>query len=133
MKKTNFLFCAAAAMVLSSAAMAQNVMTATIPFDFQFGGTTLPAGQYRVDTSRATLNGVVLVQNASTREAVMRIGIHNSTPAQEVRPRLVFRCGEAGCALNQIWVPSAEYIYSLPKADASQYRASIPLTTVKAD
>lgn len=132
-KTTNFLFFAAAAMLLSSAAMAQTVLTAKIPFEFQFGATTLPAGNYKIDASRALVTGLVLVQNSSTKDAAVRIGVHNETPGPEVRPRLVFRCGQSGCVLNQVWVPSAEYVYPAPKGDRSQYTASIPLNAVKAD
>jgi len=130
-----FMLCAAGALLMSGAAWAQNLMTADVPFAFQFGGVSLPAGHYKIDDLRSPGSiKVVTIQNNETKKASMSIGIPESAGRTTVgNPRLVFRCGDSGCALQQVWLPDAAYSYSVPKATGHQYSASIALTRVQAD
>lgn len=134
MKALNLMMTAAAAVVMTGAAMAQSSMTASVPFGFQFGGASLPAGEYRVDMSKTAVSGVVIIQNAETKQVVGRVGIPGSpSHSSDYRPRLVFRCGDAGCVLNQVWNASSAAQFSLPKGAKPQYSASILLVPSKAE
>lgn len=128
MKTMNLIQTAAAAILMTGAAMAQSPMTANVPFNFQFGGVNLPAGEYRVNTSRALETGIVLIQNDSTKQAVARIGVAGSPREANYSPKLVFRCGDGGCVLSQVWSPESESQFSVPKSLKAQYSASIALT-----
>ena len=124
----------ATALLLGGSAMAQDLMYAKVPFDFQFAGVNLPAGQYRVDSSHGRLTGLILVQNQETRQAAVSIGVPNeiSRVADYARPHLLFRCGKSGCVLNQVQTPFEQYGYPV-KPTPDQHIASVPLTSVKAD
>jgi hypothetical protein len=131
---TNLIAFAATALIFGGSAMAEDLMTAKVPFDFQFGGVNLPAGQYRVDSSHGRLSGLILVQNQHTRQAAVSIGVPNqvSRVADYDKPRLLFRCGETGCVLNKVQTPFEQYAYPV-KSGPNQHIASVPLTSVKAD
>lgn len=124
----------AAALLLGGSAMAQDLMYAKVPFDFQFAGVNLPAGQYRVDSSHGRLTGLILVQNQETRKAALSVGVPNqiNRVAEYGRPHLLFRCGQSGCILNQVQTPYEQYAYPV-KSGPNQHVASVPLTSVKAD
>jgi hypothetical protein len=125
---------ASAALLMSGAAMAQSLMTAEIPFEFQFAGEKLPAGQYHVDTSNAARTGAVLIRHDETHKTAVSLGIHGGRDAvTENRPHLVFRCAGSGCVLHQVWTPLSEYIYSVPKAEKGQYSASIPMSAARGE
>jgi hypothetical protein len=119
---------------MSGVALAQDPMTANVPFEFQYGGKKLPAGEYKVDTSRASLTGVVVVRDVATHETGISIGAPGGAGVIGAnRPHLVFRCGQSGCVLNQVWTPAAEYQYSVPKGEKTQYTASIPMNAVRGE
>lgn len=112
--------------------MAQNLTFAKVPFDFQFGGVTLPAGAYSVDTPRARVNGLILIRNQGTSKAGARVAIPGDVRGDDYnKPRLPFRCGESGCALNEVRTPCDEYVYPV-KSSGKQHLASVDLTA-KAD
>jgi hypothetical protein len=131
---TNLIAFSATAILLCGSAMAEDLMTAKVPFDFRFGGVNFSAGEYRVDSSHGRLSGLILVQNQHTRQAAVSIGVPNeiSRVADYDAPRLVFRCNDSGCVLNQVRTPAEQYTYPV-KADKYQHIASVPLTSAKAD
>jgi len=61
----------AALVMLVPAAHAQNKTIANIPFDFTVQNVTLPAGEYSLQATSATLSGLVQITNADTRKTVM--------------------------------------------------------------
>jgi hypothetical protein len=130
---TNLIAFTATALLLCGTAMAQDLMFAKIPFDFQVAGVTMPAGAYRVNTSHSRINGLILVQNQETRKAAASIAIPNeiSRVPDYDKPRLLFRCSESGCVLKQVRTPFEEYAYPV-KSGPNQHLASVALT-VKAD
>ena len=129
---TNLITFTATALLMGSSAMAQNLTFANVPFDFQFGGVTLPAGAYRVDTSRASVNGLILIRNQETRKGALSIAIPGDVRRADYnKPRLLFRCSESGCILNEVRTPYDEYVYPV-KSSHKQHLASVALTT-KAD
>jgi hypothetical protein len=134
MKLMTLIVTASAGLLMSGVALAQDVMTANVPFEFQFGGKKLPAGEYKVDTSRAAHTGIVVLRENATEETGISIGAPGGAGViGENRPHLVFRCGESGCVLNQIWTSAAEYQYSAPKGEKTQYTASIPMNAVRGE
>ncbi len=130
---TNLIAFTGTALLLCGSAMAEDLAFANVPFDFQFGGVTMPAGKYRVDTSHGRLSGVILVQNQETRKAAVSIGVPNaiSRLSEYDKPRLLFGCSESGCVLTQVRTPFEQYAYPV-KSAPNQHVASVPLT-VKAD
>ena len=62
---------AALVVLLAPAAHAQNKTIANIPFDFTVQNVTLPAGEYALQATSATLSGLVQITNADTRKTVM--------------------------------------------------------------
>lgn len=62
------LVCAAAVAAVAVAASSSNLMTAKIPFAFNIGGQTLPAGTYTV--SHTATPGVVIFRNEQTAQSV---------------------------------------------------------------
>jgi hypothetical protein len=131
---TNLIAFAATALLFGGSAMAEDLMYAKVPFDFQFGGTNLPAGEYRVDSSHGRLSGLILVQNQYTRQAAVSIGVPNaiSRVPDFDKPHLLFRCAESGCVLNQVQTAYEQYGYPV-KSRPNQRIASVALTSVKAD
>ena len=119
---------------VGAASSAAPLIPTKVPFDFQFAGVNLPAGQYRVDSSHGRLTGLILVQNQETRKAALSVGVPNqiSRDAEYGRPHLLFRCGQSGCLLNQVRTPYEQYAYPV-KSGPNQHVASVPLTSVKAD
>lgn len=62
------LVCAAGLAAITTAAVADELMTAKIPFAFSIGKQTLPAGTYKV--SRATSPGLVILRNENLTRTV---------------------------------------------------------------
>jgi len=127
--------CAAGALLLSASAFAQGSLTADIPFAFHANKTNFPAGSYRVDAD--TTHGgvpVIVLRNKSDQSKAMALGTPLGAPANNRAPRLVFRCGDSGCDLRQVWTPEAGYSYPTHARDHADDRlASIPLTNSKAE
>jgi hypothetical protein len=127
--------CAAGAVLLSASAFAQSDMTANIPFAFHAGNVNLPAGSYRVDAN-VTHSGapVILLRSQTDQSKAIALGSSLGSPSGNKGARLVFRCGEGGCDLRQVWTPDAGYDYPSHAKDHTDDRlASIPLTSLKAD
>ena len=98
-----FLALGAACVCVSALDAQPNALAAKVPFAFQVGDKTLPAGTYRVSEYGST--GVPILQNANTGDSIFVAGASHSL--DPVRPgRLVFHCyGPDGCFLAEIWPP----------------------------
>lgn len=89
----------AAVLAVGAAAYASNYVNANIPFPFKMNGKALPAGTYHLAPASAA-SGAIALRGQDT--SAFAIG----TPAvsDEMRGRLLFRCGEvSGCALTEVW------------------------------
>jgi len=74
-----------------------------IPFGFHVGDTTLPSGEYTVDTDAA--QGVVRLRSADSKSSVMILSNSVETHDTPSQGKLVFnRYGEE-YFLSQIWKP----------------------------
>jgi hypothetical protein len=84
-------------------AQAQQIMQVDIPFDFVAGGTTLPAGEYRV----ARLNGysdvLVLRDQDDPRASIMIPTFTTEGRQSKSRPTLVFHHYGDQYFLSQVW------------------------------
>src|ERR1035441_9506590 len=82
-----FLALGAACVCVSALDAQPNALAAKVPFAFQVGDKTLPAGTYRVSEYGST--GVPILQNANTGDSIFVAGASHSL--DPVRPgRLVF-------------------------------------------
>jgi len=130
------LRCAAGAMLLGASAFGQNVVTANIPFAFHANGTTMPAGNYRIDTATDHGGvGVIRLRDAEAKKTAIAIGTpidFKATP--DAAPHLVFHCKDNSCNLRQVWLPYTAYGYPSHAKDSADDRvASVPLIITKAD
>lgn len=130
MKNTanRFFLVAAAALFLGTAAYGQNTLKADVPFAFQMPGVVSSAGHYTVRLAGSTNGQVARIENRETGRSVLTVGYSlywkTNTP---IAPRLVFKCGETGCALSEIWTPAGGYGVPISHHRDREYTASVPL------
>ncbi|HVW84767.1 MAG TPA: hypothetical protein VHB50_08795 [Bryobacteraceae bacterium] len=129
-----FLF-TAAAMFVAVAAQAQTSMTANVPFGFSLPGGNAAAGKYSIQVNRGAASTLVVLRNLDNRTIVMTLGQPLSpADSNESGPRLVFRCGDAHCALSEIWTLNAGYMYPTHlKPGTGEHVTVIPFKNVNAD
>jgi hypothetical protein len=127
---TNRLFVfAATAVFLGTTAFGQTTMRADIPFAFHVTNGGVDAGNYLIQLENGGVGKIVSVYNHDSHRSVLSVTFQLSAkPGEAIRPRLVFRCGDAGCALSEVWTPNGGYGIPQAKPGAHQYLASIPLT-----
>ena len=106
------LFFVAAALLLSVAATStcyaqQTVLAVKIPFAFQDGNRTLPAGEYRVERLHS---GTELVQQLRQIDGDAVMTVHTvsvESKAENQNPELVFNRYGQTYFLSQIWTGGA--------------------------
>lgn len=125
-----------AASMLPLAASAQTYLTANVPFTFESGKVTMPAGQY--DVTVRGYNGaatMVQIRNASTRQTAISLMMTDTVgpyPRADT-PKMTFACSERGCSLREIWTGQAG-IKRLPnhnKDAGPQQIASVAMTRIR--
>jgi len=123
-----FLF-AATAVFFGTTAFGQNPMKANIPFSFSVSGGASAAGNYVIDMDAHNDGKVVRLYNVDTHQSTVAITFSaGGGPLEQSNPRLVFRCGDEGCALSEVWTPNGGYALVHTKIRPHEYLASIPLT-----
>jgi hypothetical protein len=102
------IFAVAAAVVFTALAPAQShaqqATRASIPFTFEAGNKTLPAGEYKV--VRALPNSEIVQQIRST-DSSASVLVHTYAAHladSDSAPKLVFHCYTNECFLSEIWV-----------------------------
>ena len=127
---TNRLFVfAATAVFLGTTAFGQTTMRADVPFAFHVTNGGVDAGNYLIQLENGGIGKIVSVYNHDSHRSVLAVTFQLSAkPGEAIRPRLVFRCGDTGCALSEVWTPNGGYGVPQGKPGAHQYLASIPLT-----
>jgi hypothetical protein len=101
-----------AALVLTALAPvpshAQQLTQAKIPFAFQAGNTTMPAGEYQV--RRAFLESVTTALIRRTDSSASTFVLTNVVDSRDKKanPRLIFHCYSNQCFLSEIWVGSGQ-------------------------
>jgi hypothetical protein len=129
-----FLF-AATAVFFGTTAFGQNPMKADVPFAFSIpGGAGEAAGNYVINLDTNGGGKVLRLYNVDTHHSAVAITFNaGGDPAKQVQPRLVFRCGDEGCALSEVWTADGGYAVMHGKTRRHEYLASIPLTIHQAD
>jgi hypothetical protein len=126
---TNRLFVfAATAVFLGTTAFGQTTMRADVPFAFHITGGGVDAGHYDVRLENGGTGKIVTVHNNDSHRAAVAVTFQLSAKSGEaIHPRLVFRCGDTGCALSEVWTADGGYGIPQGKPRAHEYLASIPL------
>ncbi len=142
---TRTMLFAAAAMTLgatvASAQFVSSKFKAEIPFAFQVGDQKFTAGSYSASVN-VSIGGIRTLfighPDGSGKRVAMSTGIVSSAPGiATTDPKLVFRCGDSGCSLVQLWPGNGPggLIFGSPKGSSvgTQKLAVIRLQTVLAD
>jgi hypothetical protein len=99
----------AAALVLSIVAAAQcgaqsvGVVQVNIPFDFQAGNRTLPAGEYRIERLSAEMEGIQLIRQSDGKAATLVTTLPSESKDKTASARLVFYRYGSEYFLAEIW------------------------------
>jgi hypothetical protein len=127
---TNRLFgFAATAVFLGTTAFGQTTMHANVPFAFHVTGGGVDAGHYDIRLANGGSGKVVTVYNNDSHRAALAVTIQlTAKPGEAIRPRLVFHCGDTGCALSEVWTADGGYGLRRVRPGAHEYLSSIPLT-----
>jgi hypothetical protein len=109
--------------VVTVQAQSKGKLEINIPFEFQIGSQTLPAGEYSV--KRLTQNSI-LVQSADGKESVIAqtpgtIQARNNKPA--AREKLVFHKYSSQYFLSQVWMVRGSDGRVLNQTDAEREAA----------
>ncbi len=83
------LVCAAVLATVAAAAFTTALMTAKIPFDFNVGNQTLPAGTYTV--SRSDTNSVVILRNEKSAKSMLLVTNASQGGVTNEKAQLDFR------------------------------------------
>jgi len=123
-----FLF-TTSALFLGTTAFGQTTLRADVPFAFHIPGGGVDGGNYVVQLQNTATGKMVSLRNNDSHRAALAFATRLlQKPGEAIQPRLVFRCGDAGCALSEIRTPDGVYSVSQGRPGAHQYLASIPLT-----
>lgn len=136
----NCMIAAAALTAVASGASAQS-MKAEIPFNFHAGQAMLAPGAYTVTMDRGYGARYFILRNMDTGKGVMvaKNGQRTARKDWEAagKPRMVFECAGARCALREVWEGpgTAAHMISTPRfAPGEAIRtAEIALTSAKGD
>ncbi len=90
-------------------------LVAHIPFNFRTTHAVMPAGTYRVSRPSNMNGAVLLLTNWKAQRRVFVLVQSGATEIDRLPPRMMFQCGEDGCALSQIWDASdTGYVFRTP-------------------
>ncbi len=124
----------ATALFLGTAAYGQTALKADIPFAFRIPGGVAPAGTYRVQPDFSTGSKIMRLSNYQTRRSLLSVGFSlDNNPTAATAPRLVFRCGDEGCQLSEVWTYNGGYGLPVKRVRTHEYLSSIPLTVSHGD
>jgi hypothetical protein len=88
------------AFAFSAVSESTEVLRVHVPFQFQVGQSTLPAGDYIVQ--KDGLSGIVTLQNLIARSSVAVLSVNDSTSLSGKEPHLIFRRVNGTIVLTQI-------------------------------
>jgi hypothetical protein len=100
----------AAALLFSALAStqthAQQAAVANIPFEFQVGNKTMPAGEYKVQRAQSSNDGLELLQRTDSSASIFALTERIDGTGMNTDPKLVFHCYGNECFLSEIWLGS---------------------------
>ncbi len=123
-----FFVFAATAVFFGTAAFGQTTMRADVPFAFHVPGGGVDAGNYVIHLENGGNEKIVNFYNNDSHRSALAVSFRLfAKPGEAIRPRLVFRCGDTGCALSEVWSLDGGYGIPQGKPRAHEYVASIPV------
>ena len=137
----NMTLAVAALTFAAGTVSAQTIMTAEIPFAFHVGKQLMQPGQYRVQRVASPAgNSAFALHNEASHRTLLALPTNQSAPSKlwklDPRPKLSFRCSEAGgCQLAQLSTIDGA-AYDLPTASGRNgdvRMAEIVLHVTRAD
>jgi len=81
----------------------QYPLSVTIPFDFQAGNRTMPAGEYRVESAYTSTRTIQRLRQVNGDAVVVFATTPVESRSGRVEPELVFNCYGQTKFLAQIW------------------------------
>jgi len=112
---TNIMIAAAALVVTAGMAKAQ-VIKAEVPFSFRANGTTMPAGEVRVQHLGPHGSAIFSVANVDANRAILAVPYVRNSETKEGNASLTFQCGSDRCSLVQIDTGAGQtYRFPAPK------------------
>jgi|WetSurMetagenome_2_1015567.scaffolds.fasta_scaffold304963_2 hypothetical protein len=93
---------ASSAMVLTAASHAATLGHADVPFAFQAGASTLPAGTYKIQNMYSG-GGLVLINSSGESVAILTTPLGNPNKV-EVSPHLLFKRAGSSYYLSEVWL-----------------------------
>lgn len=107
--------------LLAPSVEGQNKLEAAIPFDFQAGAKSLPAGKYDVHFN--VIHGTLVVRNQKTNDSVFVI-IHGAYSNQTRPPAIVFERFGDRHLLSTVWNVGGQG-YKVPKVQIDKELAKL--------
>lgn len=96
------------AVMTSAPAQAQSRVRVTIPFAFDAGAETLPAGLYLIERSALTGTSLMHIHNVDRNETIVLATVPAGNRSATYNPRLKFEILAGGHRLSEIWTPGTE-------------------------
>jgi hypothetical protein len=93
------------ALAAVAAAQSAHIQTAKVPFAFNAGGATMPAGNYEITLETAKSTPTVRIYNWETGQGAMMLAPGRVAPDKSLNgnyARLVFLCAGTDCALSEV-------------------------------
>jgi len=112
-----------AALIATSAALAQASHTVTIPFTFEAGGTEHPGGAYEV--RRMGTHTIVQLTNVATGKSVMVPTPITIGTSKDSSPKLVFRASGDQHSLAEVWLQDSPGMKTDRRSKAVAEEASV--------
>jgi hypothetical protein len=87
---------------------AQEVAQAKVPFAFQAGDTTMPAGEYQIRRALPSNKAVQQIRRVDSSASSFVLTNATESKNKNEKPRLIFHCYSNECFLSQIWTGNGE-------------------------
>jgi hypothetical protein len=88
---------------VSISAQGSQKLTVQVPFGFHVGSSTLPSGEYTVDTDAAP--GIVRLRSTYSKSTVMIVSMSVQAPSIPSQGKLIFNKYGDEYFLSQVWKP----------------------------
>ncbi len=125
----NLVFAVASAFIFAGIASAQGPVSSgqfTLPFDAQWGGATLPAGDYKFTLNSTALPAFVRIEQGQRNVALVMAQSSEASDTTKQSELIVTRSGDrARIRVLHLAGVGTDFYYSAPKAE-SREMASAP-------
>jgi hypothetical protein len=117
---------------------AQQVTQANVPFAFQVGNTSMPAGEYRIQRALPSNTALQLIRRTDSSASTSAFTNITESRDKNAQSKLIFNCYSNECFLSEIWtgngqgmklaVPRREKELSRGSSENELAVVSLPLT-----